>query len=805
MGLAVLLLSASLLAFEVVLVRLFAVETFHHLTYMAVGLALLGMAASGTVLVLVRHRIAQVAPTLFEAAVALAPVALLVAPILAHVPRFEPTQLLWDPGQWMGLAVVYGTLSLPFFVGGGAIALALGLAGERVGRVYACSMVGSGLGTLGTIPLLILLPPDAALAATAIPAGIAATIALLGRRRSLLRGAAGATLVAVAGLAAWKPPWSMEITQFKALPQVEAYPEAVRVGERWHATGFATAVRSPAFHYAPGLSLAYQGGLPPQTGLFVDGELAGAVTLTDREGGEPEFLDWLPTAASYAVGTPTKVLVLGSGGGTEVLNALAHGADEVVAVELVRPLVELAREVSPPGTGAYADERVSVVIGDARAYVARSREYFDRVILPTAGVFNAAAAGVHSGSEDFLNTVEAYRAYLGRLAPEGILSLTRWTRTPARDNVRAILTMARALREVGVQDPGGALVFVRSWSTGTLLVKPDGFTPGELQDVRAFAAARFFDVDWPTDEGGPARPFNVIDEPAYQRAAHAAAAGAQEAARFADGYGFEVAPATDGWPYFGRFLRLRSLPVFLARGPGEWLPVAEWGTLMVIATLLQSAALAVILLGCPLLMLTHRKRRGDLRVGRTATYFIAIGFGYLFIEIAAIQRLGLILGHPVYATGATLAALLVFSGLGSAISDRVDSGRAATVCVVIAGLALLGALVMPSSGALMQLPLSARATLALGMVALVGVPMGGPFPLGLRRLARATGGVGWAWAANGVASVSGAALAVLISMELGGRGLILAGAVCYGVAGVAVDRGSRVKKSKPPTQQIPHA
>ena len=133
---------------------------------------------------LVRDRIAGHERGLFHGLVALTPVVLLAAPVLAHVPAYDPTQLLWDPRQWVALAVVYGSLSLPFLVAGGAIALALQLAGERVGRVYAWNMVGSGAGTLLAIPLLILFRPDDALAASAVPAALAAALALLGRRQS---------------------------------------------------------------------------------------------------------------------------------------------------------------------------------------------------------------------------------------------------------------------------------------------------------------------------------------------------------------------------------------------------------------------------------------------------------------------------------------------------------------------------------------------------------------------------------------------------------------------------------------------
>lgn len=779
LGPSVLLVSASVLCFEVVLLRLFAVETFYHLTYMAVGLALLGFAASGTILVLVRNRVAGLERGLFNGLVALTPVMLLVAPVLAHLPDYDPTQLLWDPRQWIALAMVYGSLSLPFLTGGGAVALALQMAGERVGRVYAWNMVGAGAGTLLAIPLLILFRPHDALAATAFPAGLAAALALLGVRRSPARVAMTLGLVVLVSVAVWRPPWSLEITHFKALPQVQAYPEARNVGERWDATGWAVAITSPAVHHAPGLSLAYRGPLPPQTGLFVDGASAGAVTHGLSAGDGPGYLAWLPSAAAYATGPANSVLILGSGGGTEISSALAHGAHRVVAVEVVRPLVELVRQVTAGAPGPYDAPGVEVVTVDARAYVARARERFDRIVLSPAGVFNAAASGILSGGEDFLNTTEAYRSYFDRLAPGGILSVTRWLRNPPRDNVRMILTVAEALRSTGIRDVEGTLVFLRSWATGTVLVKPDGFTPKELDSLRDFARRRYFDVDWPPPVGGVREVHNLIREPVFEDAARAVTSGREATASFARDYPFDIVAPTDDRPYFGRFLRLRTLPLLLRRGPGDWLPVAEWGTLAVVATLLQSLALAVIVMGVPVLVLTRPTERRRMPVGRMAAYFTAIGLGYLFIEMAAIQKLSLVLGHPVYATAATLAALLAFSGIGSAWSDRLHNRLCGVVCSVVAGVAVVSALAAPSAGAIMVLPLPARAAMALIFVAAAGVVMGAPFPMGLRRLAMAPGGVAWAWAANGVASVAGASLAILLSMAVGTRLLILAGGACY--------------------------
>lgn len=797
-GPAVFLLSSSLLAFEIALLRVFSIVSYHHFAYMAVGVALLGFGASGTALVLLRRATRGREWRVFPWLLALTPPALLAAPALARVPRFDPTQLLWDPGQWWGLTVVYGGLALPFLLGAAAIVVALQGGGERVGRLYAWNLVGSGAGALGALPLLHILRPDAALAWAVVPVTLAAAGVLLtsdpasvpdsgpsGFRRG--RWAAALLLVVLTGWATLaRSPSPMPIIHFKGLPQVEAYPEARRVGEEWDPTGWVVAVEAPAFRHAPGLSLAYRGPLPDQVALFVDGEVAGTALKRAADVESLGFLDWLPTSTPYATRPTESVLVLGSGGGMEVQNALAHGVDRVTAVELVEPLVSIAREVVSESSSPYDDPRVSLVIGDARTFAARTEDRFSLVVLPLSGVFNATAAGIHSGGEDFLNTAEAYRSFLSLLEPGGVLAVTRWTRTPPRDNVRVILTAADALRSLGVPDVAGSLAFVRSWATGTLLAKPDGFKQQEVERLRGFCETRYFDLDWPHSLDGPRSDFNRISDPVYGDAVSAAAEGPGSARAFDASYAFQVGPSTDDRPYFGRFLRLRSIPAFLVGDRGDWLPFAEWGYLGVLAMFIQSGVLALLLMALPVLVLGRGGAPVRVPVLRPAMYFGGIGLGFILVEIVVIQRLSLILGHPVYAAAATLGTLLVFSGLGSELSDRKAERWASSACLAVAGLSIILAMSSSTAEILSSFPLILRVMVALTGIGVLGVAMGLPFPLGLRRLARSEGGVAWAWAVNGVCSVLGASLAILLAMEVGGRIVLLIGALCYlGAAGAA--------------------
>lgn len=733
-------ITAAMLALEVLLLRAFAIQYFHHVAWAVIAIAMLGGGASGTLLLVARDATRGRERPLFAWAAGTFAVLLAAAPWLALRLPFEPAELAWRAGAWGTLLGLYVVLALPFAAGTAAVILAMQAEPARTPALYGANLAGSGAGALLGV-LLFFLPA----------------------------------------------PWTLRVTPFKALPQVEAHPGAVRLAERWSPLGWLVAVETPAFHHAPGLSLGFRGAVPPQVAIFVDGEMVGAATRWRADPAGAAFVRHLPSAIAWQLEGRRRVLVLGAGPGLEVLAALAHGADRVVAVELDRRMIALSGSLLDARSDVYRDPRVEVVIGDARSFAARSREQFDLVVVAPGDPFGATAAGVHALAEDYLTTVGALRAYLRLLAPGGVLSVTRWVRTPPRDNVRMILTAGAALRAAGDTAPGAHLAFFRNWAAGTLLVRPAGFTTGEAAHLRAAAATRLLDTDWlgaPPPVGQA--DVNLLERPVYREAAAAVAAGPVSAGAFAASYAFDVRPATDDRPYFSHFLRLGLLSRLVTLGAPSWLPFAEWGYVAVLATLLLGAPAAVVML-LPAALAVRRST--DIPLARIAAYFGAIGLGYLLVEMAFIQTLQRLLGHPVYAVSAALAAFLVCSGAGSWWSARLaPSWKPAGVValIVAAELALAPAVVNGAQG----LALPSRLLLALVLMAPLAAAMGAPFPTGARLLVGARpGALAWAWAANGFASVIASSLAMLLAIEFGWRWVLLGGGACYAGAALAAGRG----------------
>jgi hypothetical protein len=321
-------------------------------------------------------------------------------------------------------------------------------------------------------------------------------------------------------------------------------------------------------------------------------------------------------------------------------------------------------------------------------------------------------------------------------------------------------------------------------------VKPSGYTATDLERLRAWTASRQLDFDWYPGAVAPESQYNIPSEPTLVRAARAAIAHPDSARRLAAAYPFEVAPASDARPYPHRFLRAGSLLAFLRSGATTWLPFAEWGYIALVATLVQSAVLAGVLIVLPAVVRSRAWRAQTAPRHPLVVYFSAIGLGYMAAEIAIIQQLTLLLGHPVYAVATVLAAILIWSGVGSVWSDRLRPSQRRILGAALTGsFALLALALLPIVHALQPAPILARGVIAAALLAPIGLVMGTMFPLGLRGLARDDSTrIAWAWAANGFASVVAVPLAALIAVEWGSRVLLVVAAVAY-LAAFLITRG----------------
>jgi hypothetical protein len=786
------LLSATALAYEILLTRLFSITQWHHFAYMIISLALLGYGLSGTVLSVTAPLLRGRYKSVYLVNLLLFAFTSVGCYLVTQRLPFNPEEILWDPYQPLWLMATYLMLALPFFFTANCIGLSFIRFRDGMSRIYAADLFGAGLGSLGIIVLLFIAFPDKVLV---ILGCLGLCAAVLACRELRICSRATALLLAPLAFAPLLMPdtWTaLSISPYKGLSQTLRIPGTEIVAERSNPLGLLTVVASPRvpLRHAPGLSLNATGEPPPQMGVFTDGDAMTVITRDKGTRNALAYLDQLTSALPYHLDSPSNVLVLGAGAGSEVLQAEYFHARRVDAVELNPGIVALVRQDYADYAGhLYNRKNVRVHVGEARGYIATSDARYELIQLALVDSFSAASAGLYALNESYLYTVEAVTDYLAHLSPDGYLAISRWIRLPPRDTLKLFATAVESLRQTGVEDPGRHLLLIRGWQTSTLVVKRNAFTPAEITAARQFSSARSFDTCYyPGMPASEANRFNILREPYFYTAAKALLSNHADA--FMDRYKFDITPATDDRPYFFHFFKWKALPEILAlRGSGGRL-LLDSGYLLLIATLVQAVLASLFLILLPLSL----DRGGAGRPGASARlrallYFSALGVAFLFMEIAFIQKFILFLRHPLYAIAVVLCAFLVFAGLGSAWSGRYArrGRRRAGIRLAAAGIALVGLAYLvvlgPLFDALAQLSPAAKIVLSVLFIAPLAFCMGMPFPLGLALLGeRIPSLIPWVWGVNGCASVISAVLATLLAIQFGFSAVVVLAVFLYAVA-----------------------
>jgi hypothetical protein len=809
--LSVALLAGSIIAYEITLVRLFSIAQWHHFAHMIISLALLGFGASGTAISLTQRwlmgnqwksdEVARRFHNTYTTCGLLYSIGVVGCFVLHQYVPFNPLMLVWQPSQVLSIFVLYLILSLPFFFGAACIGLALLRFAGNVNRLYFFDLFGSGIGALGIIVTMYLIPPAQNLTLISAVGFCAVLIANWEswKTRQWRR------IVPITGLAAafigylLFNPISIKISPYKGLSSTLNFPDAQILNERHSPFGLLHVVRSGLIRAVPGLSLNAQQPVQPQLGIFTDAD--GMTAITDFRGDLSKlgYLGDTTSAVAYHLIELPHVLVLGAGGGGDVLNALYHGAVSVDAVELNPQVLELvAKEHKDFAGHIYGPDSpypVQVHVAEARGFVRATTKRYDLIQIALLDSVSASAAGTHALSESYLYTVEAFTDLYQHLTPGGIISITRWLKTPPRDMIRLFGTAVVALEQSDGAVPAQQLAMIRGWRTGTLLIKKGTFNAADRAAIQNFCRERSFDLAYyPQMPEVEANRYNQLAEPIFFRAAQAILSNDRK--QFYEGYPFNIRPTTDNRPYFFQFLRFDSLVQMVRTVGRSAIPFIEWGYLLLIATLIQAVLAGVVLILIPLFFLkredtssiTHNSRFTNWQV---FVYFLSLGVGFMFIEMSFIQKFLLLLANPTYAVAVVLCAFLLFAGLGSLFSLKlraIGKLRQPPIAVAIGMLSVIALVYLQLLPPIFHRFLASsdvlKIAVSIGLIAPLAFFMGMPFPLGIDWLQRHHPHlIAWAWGINGYASVVSAILATCLAIAFGFNIVILLAVGIYLIGG----------------------
>ena len=788
--------SLAAIAFEILLTRYFAIANWSEYGYWVISITMAGFASSGVMLSLFKdwcepraRQILFITPGLLIAAAALGFHWVTINP-------FNPLELqnplLWQ-GQLLNIGKYYLALFPYFFLTGLYIGLYFLMYQRDIPRVYAADLAGAGLGALAILALMVwvhpfYLLPGVMVVLAAVQLG---SILTLPAGRKLLP----ALLLAVIFLAGEGLAIRFNQADFNEYKII--YPALHVENNR-----VVTELKSPRGYYllldnfTERLDTDFSNNFgllgvsePPATlGLYKDGNRITSLPKSIDFPGD--YVQAALDSGPYLLLDQPRTLLIGTRGGFRIRESLDLGAGQVVALE---PDPILFRLIGQGHDGvrhpSLSDPRVTLLDSSPAELAISQFEPFDLIDLSSDFLGQ-------SVSNKYAFTVEAMGSYLDMLTPEGLVSIPVNIREFTLYALKMIETARQALLRAGVADPRGHLIVYRSaWNVRILIFK----TPlnreriGKLLrfcDDRSFDTSFFPGIDPSQVEVWNDLPLvsfasgQVLSRP--NEASDAVRAQALELLGadpegFLENHFFNLRPPTHDRPFFHSILDLKKLGAILNNI--ALIPREEIGYLVNVAVLSQSILLALVVLLLPLIR--WRKRLPERSViGKGIFYFAGLGFGFLFLEILMIEKASFFLNDFTSAFAVVLAAMLVFSGIGSYLSGYwlPAPGRGVRIAglVVLVWCALAYVLLDPLLFALLHLPFGVKCVVLTMLLAPVSIALGFPFPLGLSVFGGSRSNfLPWAWSLNGAFSVISTPLANLLAISEGYSLLLVAGGALY--------------------------
>ncbi len=770
------LISFSVLAYEITLSRLLSVLILYHYVFAIVSLALLGLGMGGIFVYFFRPR-TPVSGQRFGTLALFASLVALAIPASAIL----MVQIGYLDGVANNILFYCVLLFTPFFFTGILLAEVFRMFPEVSARIYGADLVGAALGSLG---IILFLDAFGAINTSFFLGLTAAAAALLfvsqifrSRHWRALLPAASFIIAAVLFITNIFGAYLSDIPIIAKNPNKDihralyekASPARI-IDTRWSAFG-----RTDLVEYTE---------YPQQMEIYLDGTASAPMYRFngDLENPDTSVQDLKTTFTGYfpfyflTEEERDTALIIGPGGGRDVLLALMGGVNDITAVEVNPDLVEMVREYGQYNGGIFTDfPSVKIIVDEGRNFLKRQTGKYDIIMLSLPVTQTSRSLEGFSLTENFLFTTESIHDYLDHLTEEGRLMVvthddfTAW---------RLLSISLASLEQRGISNTDALKhVYMFGLSSGEavypfFVLKKTPFGPEQ-----AFARhEKMLQLGYePTLSYFPFLEDEGTVNPTLKDLASGELSFRQieEVARE---MGMDLTTATDNNPFFYKIDVGLPQPVSLV----FWLSFV----LMLLALL---APPVYRYLRPDRVRGQPRERRSTKnRVLPSVFLFALIGIGFMLIEISLIQRFILYLGQPVLSMAILLFSLLVGAGLGSLYSGRLTGEEIykgiPTAALSVAVLAIVYIFLIPLIfNQLLGLNLALRMLVMVLMLVPLGFLMGFPFPLGIRALkAREMERyIPWMWGINGVGSVLGSAFTIVIAISFGFAQALLLGAICY--------------------------
>lgn len=737
------------LVWEILLTRIFSATMYYHFVFMSISLAMLGFGCSGVIVFLFpKFFIKEKGANHLTIFSSLFSITIFIAIAVYLQINFSPQP---DFSTFRRLVFIFFLIFLPYFFSGLVITTALKHYSKNVTVLYCFDLLGAGLGCCFVVGMLFIYD---GLSMVIITSFIAALASLLFSRECSLKRIKGLSLlITVFFIAAFI--CNNYFYRFLKIRYVSGHRETGVIFEKWNPINRVTVlpIKSEAFGGKPSLLIQY------------DATAVAPIIPFDGDINKVSYLQDFEQSFYYQLRKNADVLIIGVGGGLDVLNAYINGQRKIIGIEINPTIAKLGREIYSDYNGhIFEKPGIQLMVDDGRNFVSHAKEKFDIIHLSNVDSFVASSSGAFTFVENSLYTVEAFKDYYNHLKDNGVLWLARWRTLEnySTETFRVLTGVVQALKESGVDKPEQQIIILESkrkipWRQSIILLKKTPFLTEEIEAIDNLREK--MNLTWLHHP--QRRTENELDQ--YLFASDKGACLRQ--------YPFRVDPPRDDCPFFYNFLKPINY-VFTPLAPETpfTYPVFMFKSLFAIIFVLVLFAIFIPLLFCKR---NFSNSEPIYYQWGYLFYFACLGLGFMLVEIPLIQKFIIFLGQPIYAIAVILAALLIFSGIGSLLSGRFSEEVTLwrlnnvllilcfTLVIYIFGLSFV-------FESFLGVSLFFRFCIAIVLILPLGLLMGMAFPMGIRLLEKdGHAMIPWVWGINGACSVLGSVVAWGLSLNFG--------------------------------------
>jgi spermidine synthase len=693
--------------------------------------------------------------------------------------RFDSYKLFFDFSNVWKLVLSYLVFFLPFFFGALSIGLIFVKYVKKIGTLYFANMFGSGIGGLAAVMLMWFLMPEklpAFISFLACFAGLLIVPQKLWSGFSLIISFVIAALVYL-----YINPGELHLSEYKPLSKTLNLPGSKIIKEKSSPYGLIDVIQSSHIRYAPGLSIKFPGTVSLNNAVFNNGNWYGALVPLGKDSINhfKHTTEYFP----YLINKRKDVLILGAGTGRRITSAIISNASTITAVEQNKAVTKLLmNELAGEVDSVFNRKEVFPQNISPRTYLMKTSSKFDLISLPVIGSFGG-SSGLFALQEQYDLTKEAFSEMWGRLNSEGVISVSTWIDYPYRKPLKVLSTVTEMLYDRGIKNSNEFIAAIKNWNTITFTIKRTAYNEEEIKIIREFCNNMNFDpVILPGIKAVEREKFNKLQDKSFYLLIDRILASPEEREKLYSEYLFNIKPAVDDKPYFSQFLQWKGSPQISKYIGAQSVPFFEVSYILLYLTFIQIVIFALILIILPLVKIGWRGGS----MSWALFYFSGLGTGYMFLEIIFIQRFTLYFGNVIYAAAAVVSLMLIASGFGSLISQKLKAKPTRLVgiiFIIIISLVIYTIFLSSLLKTTIVFTLPIKIIFTTLLIAPPAFFMGMPFPLGLRLLSeRNDSQVPWAWGINSLFSVISVVLATIIAIELGFVWVMIFAASAYGLS-----------------------